>query len=39
VRVGGIGLAALAGIEHPGPGSKLGRHIQNPLPGSEQLLG
>ena len=38
VRVRGVGLAALPGIEHPGPGSQLGRHIQHPLPAGQQPL-
>ena len=38
VRVRGVGLAALPGIEHPGPGSQLGRHIQHPFPAGQQPL-
>ena len=39
VRVDGIGLAALAGVEHPRPSGQLGRHVHHSLPVSEQPLG
>ena len=39
VRVGGVGLAALAGIEDPGPGGELGRHIQHLFPVGQEPLG
>jgi hypothetical protein len=38
VRAGSVSLAALAGIEHPGPGGELGRHIQHPLAAGQQPL-
>jgi hypothetical protein len=31
VRVGGVGLAALSGVQHPDPGGELGRHIDDGL--------
>jgi hypothetical protein len=38
VRVGGVGLAALPGIKHAGPGGQLGGHVQHPLPAGQQPL-
>ena len=38
MRVRGVGLAALASIEDPGPGSELGWHIQHPLAAGQQAL-
>ena len=38
VRISRVGLAALTGVEHPRPGSELGRHIQHPLPAGQQPL-
>jgi hypothetical protein len=31
VRIGGVGLAALAGGKHPRPGRQLGRHVHDLL--------
>jgi hypothetical protein len=39
VRIGGIGLAALAAGEHPRPGRQLGRHIHHTLAVSQQPAG
>jgi hypothetical protein len=36
VRVGGVGLAALPGVEHPRPGGQLGRHVDHALPVGQQ---
>jgi NAD(P)-dependent dehydrogenase (short-subunit alcohol dehydrogenase family) len=36
VRIGGVGLAALPGGEHPGPGGQLGRDIDDVLAVGEQ---
>jgi hypothetical protein len=36
VGVGGVGLAALAGREHPRPGRQLGRDVDDLLAGSKQ---
>jgi hypothetical protein len=38
-RIGGVGLAATAGVQQPGPGGQGGRHIQDLLAGDGQLLG
>jgi len=35
VRIGGVGLTALPGVEHPHPGGQLGLHIQHSLPVGE----
>ena len=39
VRVGGVGLAALPGREHPGPGRQLGRDVDDLLAVGEQPVG
>jgi hypothetical protein len=39
VRVAGIGLAVVAGVEQPGSGGEFGRHVHNVLAGLEQTLG
>jgi hypothetical protein len=39
VGTGDIGLAAMPGVEHPGPGGQLGRHVQHPLGVGEQPPG
>jgi hypothetical protein len=38
-RIVGVGLAAVAGRQHPDPGGELGRHVHHPLAVSDQLLG
>ena len=38
VRVGGVGLAALPGVEHPHPRGQLRRHVQHRLAVGEQPL-
>jgi hypothetical protein len=38
-RIGGVGLAATAGVQQPGPGRQGGRHVQDLLAGGGQLLG
>lgn len=34
-----VGLAAMAGVEHPGTGGQLGGHVDDALTGLEQALG
>jgi hypothetical protein len=38
-RIRGVGLAATAAAQQPGPGRQGGRHVQDLLAGSGQLLG
>jgi hypothetical protein len=38
VRVVGVGLAAMAGVQESGPGCQLGRDIDHPLAGLQQPL-
>jgi hypothetical protein len=38
VRIRSIGLAALPGTGHPGPGGQLGGHVQHRLPAGQQPL-
>ena len=35
----GVVLVRVPGLQQPHPGGQLGRHVQHPLPGSDQLLG
>ncbi|MEJ7705938.1 MAG: hypothetical protein WKF82_00915 [Nocardioidaceae bacterium] len=39
MRVAGVGLAVVAGVEEPDPGGELGRDIDDVLAGLEQPLG
>ena len=39
VRVQGVGLAVVAGVEEPDPGGQLGRDIEDPFAGLDQPLG
>jgi hypothetical protein len=38
MRVGGVGLAGVAGVEDPDPGSQLGRHVDHGLALGQQPL-
>jgi hypothetical protein len=38
VRVVGVGLAAVAGVEHPGPGSELGWDVDHVLAVGQETL-
>jgi hypothetical protein len=38
MSVGGAGLAALAGVEHPGPGGQFGGDVQHPHSAGQQPL-
>jgi hypothetical protein len=39
VRVAGVGLAVVAGVEETDPGGELGRYVEDSLTGLEQPLG